>query len=195
MAMPSSVQQYTVEDVLRLFPESKTKYELLYGELFVSPPPALRHQALVQRLYRRLVDYLGPFGLDETVFCTAVDISWDNRSVVEPDLFVAPPEQLRSNRRLTIKTLLLAVEVLSPRSSRADRVLKRRLYQENRVAAYWVVDHRAGLVEVWTPGDERPQIVTDVLRWRVAPDAPECEIELAPLFEGLPPPQDDADGA
>jgi hypothetical protein len=48
------------------------------------------------------------------------------------------------------------------------------------------VDHEAGVVNVWTPDDDRPAIVTDTLRWRVAPEAPELEIDIAELLEGLP---------
>ncbi|MCH8253950.1 MAG: hypothetical protein IID06_01260, partial [Gemmatimonadetes bacterium] len=40
----------------------------------------------------------------------------------------------------------------------------------------------AQVVEVWCPDDERPEIVTDVLRWRVAPGTEELEIELAEAF-------------
>jgi Uma2 family endonuclease len=81
---------------------------------------------------------------------------------------------------------MLAVEVISPSSARADRLTKRRLYQRRGVATYWIVDADARLVEVWHPGDDRPEIVTDLLRWRVAPDAEELVIDLAELFEGLP---------
>jgi len=45
-----------------------------------------------------------------------------------------------------------------------------------------VLDLDARVVEVWQPADERPEVVTDVLRWRVAPEAPELAIELAQLF-------------
>jgi Uma2 family endonuclease len=41
----------------------------------------------------------------------------------------------------------------------------------------WIVRH---------PDDERPAIVTDVLRWRVAPDADDLVVNLEELFEGLP---------
>jgi hypothetical protein len=52
------------------------------------------------------------------------------------------------------------------------------------VATYWVADADARLVEVWRPGDERPEVVTDVLRWRVAPEAQELSIEMGELFAG-----------
>ena len=184
MLMPDLVRRYTVQEVLQ-FPDDGNRYELVRGELLVSPPPALRHQIVVQRIFLELVDYLKPLGRQETVFCVGGDISWNDETLVIPDTFVAPPEELRSSWSM-VKTLLLAVEVLSPRSSRADRLLKRQVYQENRVDTYWIVDHRAGLVEVWRPEDTRPAIVSDVLRWRLEPGAPELLIDLAALFQGLP---------
>lgn len=78
------------------------------------------------------------------------------------------------------------MEVLSPSSARGDRVVKRRLYQERRVGTYWVVDADKRLVEVWHPDDEAPEIVADLLRWRVRPDAPTLEISLGDVFDTLP---------
>ena len=86
----------------------------------------------------------------------------------------------------TYRTFLLVIEVVSPSTSRADRVVKRRRYQEQGVGTYWVVDADAGLVEVWHPDDERPEIVTNVLRWRVGPEASELAIDLTELFGSLP---------
>ena len=65
-------------------------------------------------------------------------------------------------------------------------MVKRRLYQRQGVATYWIVDPDAALVELWHPGDERPEIVTDALRWRVTTDADELLIDLGVLFGDLP---------
>ena len=78
------------------------------------------------------------------------------------------------------------MEVLSPSSARGDRVVKRRLYQERRIGTYWIVDADKRLVEVWHPDDEAPEIVTDVLRWRVTLEAPTLEIPLGDVFATLP---------
>jgi len=86
----------------------------------------------------------------------------------------------------TIRTLLLAIEVLSPSTARHDRMTKRRLCQEHGVRTYWVVDPDARLVEIWHAQDDQPRIATDRLTWRVAPDAVEMVIELEELFAGLP---------
>ena len=102
----------------------------------------------------------------------------------QPDLFVVPAAEVSGSWK-SYKTLLLAIEVLSPSSARYDRVTKRRLYQRHGVGTYWVVDIEAGMVEVWHPEDERPEIATDVLRWRVAEEAEELLIELGELFREL----------
>ncbi len=101
---------------------------------------------------------------------------------VQPDLLVVPPGEVAGTWR-ELRRLLLAVEVVSPESSFADRVVKRRLYQRQGVASYWVVDPDARLVEIWHPDDDRPEIAADELRWRVAPEAGELAIGLAGLFD------------
>jgi len=50
------------------------------------------------------------------------------------------------------------------------------------VPTYWVVDPDAALVEVWTPEDDRPRIVTDLLAWHWDADSPELRIALDELF-------------
>jgi Uma2 family endonuclease len=75
---------------------------------------------------------------------------------------------------------------VSPSSARADRVGKRTLYQRRGVATYWVVDPDARVVEVWRPDQDRPETVTDVLRWRVKPEAEDLVIDVPTLFIGLP---------
>jgi len=81
--------------------------------------------------------------------------------------------------------LLLAVEVLSPTTARADRVVKRRKYQRAGVPEYWVVDLDARLVERWRPGDERPELLMERLSWRPDPARPGLEIELGVFFEAV----------
>ena len=84
-----------------------------------------------------------------------------------------------------VQGLDLAVEIVSPGSSYADRVVKRKTYQRHRVATYWVVDPEARLVEVWGPDDDRPAIATDTLTWRQHHAAGELTILLKELFADL----------
>lgn len=183
MGMPESAR-YTIQEVLR-FPDDGKRYELVRGELLVSPAPAPRHQLVLGRLYRLLSGYLGALGRDGTLFTAPADITWDDQTLVQPDLLVVPPNEV-TNDWSSYKTLLLAVEILSPGSGRADRVLKRRLYQEREVGTYWIVDHEAGLVEVWHPEDIGPAVFSDALAWQLDPTVPPLVIELGALFRGLP---------
>jgi len=182
--MPSTTRHYTVDEVLA-FPDDGNRYELVDGELLVTPSPAQHHQLILGRLHGLLAGYLRPHHSLVQEFFAPADIIWSPREYVQPDLFVVPAHEVTGNWR-DCRTLLLAVEVLSPRSARADRFTKRRLYQRRGVGTYWIVDADARLVEVWHPGDDRPEIVTDVLRWRVAPDVEEFMIDLKDLFSGLP---------
>jgi Uma2 family endonuclease len=72
---------------------------------------------------------------------------------------------------------LLFVEVLSPSTARADRVLKRRRYQRHGVP-YWIVDVDARLVERWTPEVDHPEIVSGTLAWQPDPSLPPFTLDL-----------------
>ena len=46
-----------------------------------------------------------------------------------------------------------------------DRHQKRELYLREMTALYWIVDPGSELVEVWTLGDDRPRIETEIGLW------------------------------
>ena len=81
---------------------------------------------------------------------------------------------------------LLVVEVLSPSSARHDRITKRRRYQRTGVSEYWVVDLDARAIERWRPGDERPEVLDDVLVWQPEPAVGALSIALPGLFTEVP---------
>jgi Uma2 family endonuclease len=182
--MPEAARRYTMDEVLAL-PEDGNRYELVDGELLVTPAPSFRHQRVVKRLCVALELYLERCREGAVLCISPADISWNREQLVQPDLFVVPAGEVTDSWS-SIKTLLLAVEVVSPASARADRLAKRRLYQRQGVATCWIVDPDARLVEVWHPEGARPEIVTDRLKWRVAPDLEELTIELGEVFGRLP---------
>ncbi len=181
MGMPQAARRYTVDEVLA-FPSDGNRYELVHGELLVTPAPQMRHQLTLTRLFAALSRDLADHD-DVELLVSPADIQWPEEVLVQPDVFVVPTAEI-TEEWSSIQTLLLAVEVVSPSSARHDRVTKRRVYQRQRVATYWIVDPDARMVEVWHPDDEQPEIVTDVLRWRVAAEAEELAIDLGKLFAG-----------
>ena len=141
-----------------------------------------RHRRLSNELDAWCVANLPADHDDVELLVSPADIQWPEEVLVQPDLFVVPVAELTAQNWSSIRTLVLAVEVVSPSSARHDRVTKRRVYQRQRVATYWIVDPDARMVEVWHPDDEQPEIVTDVLRWRVRAEGEELEIELGEFF-------------
>lgn len=186
MAMPVTpeTRRYTVDEVYR-WPDDGNRYEVVHGELLVTPAPRAVHQGVVTQLVGCLYTYLKGLGLERTLFAGPADIFWGDDVWVQPDLLVVTPEEVTTDWR-TYKTLRLVVEVLSPASARGDRVVKRGAYQQNRVGTYWIVDADRRVVEVWHPEDEAPELVTDVLRWCVTPAAPELAIVLSEVWERVP---------
>ena len=187
MPMASSLPFHTAEMVRALIDESRPspRYETVYGELLVTPAPNLWHQELVGRLYTALSDYLRrePVG---HVFASPADISWGRPDVlVQPDVFVVPKAEARSMKWSGITRLILAVEVLSPSSIRADRFTKRKLYQDRGTETYWMVDPDERVVEVWTPDAVFPRTEPETLRWQPAGASTELVLELTDLFAPL----------
>lgn len=184
MYTPQPPRRWLVRELLQL-PESLTRHELLDGELIVTPAPAQAHQSVVIRLVDELVAYLRPLGRRETLFAGPADIWWDDHNLVQPDLLVLHPDDVTGAWK-DAKRLLLAVEVLSPGTSRNDRGRKRALYQRHGVETYWIVDGETRVVEIWRPEAVRPDVAMSALRWQVVPDAPELVIDLPALFAHLP---------
>ncbi len=184
MAMPQVQPHWTVAEVLAL-PEDGNRYELIGGQLLVSPAPMPDHQSVITGLLLALGNYLSALGRQRTLYTAPADISWDDQTLVQPDILVVPPEEV-SNSWTSYRTLLLAVEVISPSSGRRDRGIKRRLYQRRRVATFWVVDPEGRRVEVWRPDDDEPAVVTGVLTWQVTGESPILRVNLPDLFAKLP---------
>lgn len=178
MGMPAQhLEEWTVERALAL-PDDGNRYEVLDGELFVTPAPTWGHQSAIERLFPALQRYTDESRIGWTKLSPA-DIIFSPRRLVQPDIFVVPWRDPRPAAWTDVKSLLLAVEVLSPSTARADRHRKRVIYQSEGVPEYWIVDGDARLIERWSPEDERPEILADRLEWQ--PRA-----ELAPFVLDIP---------
>ncbi len=181
MGMPQVAHVWTPDEV-RALPDDGHRYEVVRGELLVTPAPSFLHQEAVGRLYRLLSDYTERTAVGHASMSPA-DIEPEAGALVQPDVFVGPLlEGRRPQRWADFSRLLLAVEVLSSSTARADRTVKRRLFQRAAVSEYWIVDVDARLVERWRPSDDRPEVLTDTLRWQPDPAIHPLEIDLPQFF-------------
>jgi Uma2 family endonuclease len=182
MAMPLT-GHFTAAD-LATMPDDGQRYELVRGELLVTPCPGGLHQPIVMRLFGELRDYLKANGLADQLLTAPGDITFSTDTVLEPDLFVADTAAfLRSGRWTDVTTLFLVIEVISPSTARTDRSLKRREYQEHGIPQYWIVDGDQRHVEVWTPDAKEPVIERERLVWRHPALDADYAIDLWELFD------------
>jgi len=175
---------YYTADMVRALPDDGNRYEVVYGELLVTPAPRLWHQVLVHRLSLAIGNYLEREHVG-VVLASPADISWGPDVLVQPDVFVVSPAEARTLTWSRMRTLLLVVEVLSPSSARGDRFLKRLRYREAGVPLYWVVDGEEWSVEIWTPGDDFPVVERERLEWHASGAQAPFTLSLEELFRPL----------
>lgn len=186
MGMPDTLTPvYWTADMARRLPEDGNRYEVVYGELLVTPAPRLWHQRLVLRLASALEEYLARHPRAGVAFTSPADISWGQDVLLQPDVFVVPVEQARALDWSAIHDLVLVAEVLSPSTPRHDRFTKRRRYQEARVPLYWIIDGDGRQVEVWTPADAFPSIERDRLVWQPEGAGAPFTLPLQELFRTI----------
>jgi len=167
--------------MLESLPEDGKRYEIIDGELHVSPSPRLQHQRVIWILVALIDAYVKRHSAWEGIVARS-DIVFNDRNVVEPDVFIVRRQGNEERELVDPSTLLLAIEVISPSTSRYDRIEKRKLYQRFGVPDYWIVDLRSRSVERWTPDAARPEIITDAIEWQPPSDDPPLRVELAELF-------------
>lgn len=177
-----SPDDYHTKDEIINLPADGKRYEVVWGELLVTTKVSFAHQHALTELLFSLARYCKRFSTGETFFAPA-DISWSPDTLVKPDVFVAPSDEVRaSDDWSTVKTLHLVAEILSEETARADRFPKRRLYQMQRVDPLWLVDVERRFVEVWTPAALFPTIETEQLTWHAPGAAEPFILPLSSLF-------------
>ena len=129
---------------LELMPDDGRRYELIDGSLVVTPAPAFRHQVVSGQLHLLLAAACP----DEMVVLFApLDVALDDRSVLQPDLLVAPRRAFTAQDLPTAP--LLVVEILSPSTRHIDLGLKKARYETAGTSAYWVVDPDGPSITAW----------------------------------------------
>jgi Uma2 family endonuclease len=179
--MGMAATRFHTADMVRALPDDDKRYETVHGELLVTPAPRAWHQEVAFRVAVALRGYCGRSGIGHVMMSPA-DISWSPDTLVQPDVFVVDLAEARTMDWSRMRHLLLAVEVLSPSSVRADRFTKRRLYQEVGVPLYWVVDGDRREVEVWTPADTFPTVQRERVVWTPEGASEPLTLKLTDLF-------------
>jgi Uma2 family endonuclease len=136
------------EELLEL-PEDGNRYEILDGELVMTPPPAICHQVVLRNLTTRLHEHVTANSLG-TVLFAPVAVRLDETTIAEPDLIFVTADRASIIRELSIDAAPnLVVEILSPSTAKRDRTVKAQLYARLGVDHYWIVDPKARGLEAF----------------------------------------------
>jgi Uma2 family endonuclease len=130
-------------------PDDGKRYEILDGELYVTPAPTPRHQIIAGNLVWILEGHVRSRGIGKVLFAP-LDVIFADSSIAQPDVVYLDDARtsLISHRGIEGAPTLL-VEVLSPTTTRTDRRIKRALYARYRVPFYWIVDPEARALEAY----------------------------------------------
>jgi Uma2 family endonuclease len=147
---PNRVRWTTAD--LELFPDDGKRYEIIDGELIVTRAPRWSHQQVTGRVFNALDTWSQASGLGEAAINPGI-IFTDEDNVI-PDVVWA--SNVRLDRLMDEAEHLtgapeLVVEVLSPgeKNEQRDKQLKLKLYSQQGVQEYWIVDNNLRQVQIY----------------------------------------------
>jgi len=180
--------RWTYAEFARLPSETSTRYEIIDGELVVTPSPRPRHQAIALHLGTILDTFIRKHRLG-VGFAGPVDVLFAEGDYLVPDLVF-----VRKNRAgiVTDRGIEgppdLIVEILSPSTEARARGVKLERYRLYGVREYWIVDPDNRSVEVWRfdEGADSAEVVEAgaAFSWTPVPEGPTLEIEVDDVFGG-----------
>jgi Uma2 family endonuclease len=179
-------------------PDDGQRYEIIRGELYVTPAPGTSHQRALLRLAQQLVAFYHQGGRGE-VFVAPVDVILTPHDILQPDIVVVTNTGDITKRGIE-RPPLLVVEILSPSSRRQDRGVKFERYAQLGVLHYWILDGEARRIECFRLNGTayEPLVQARGNETLSHEDWGGLEVDLEPLWKPSPAPaaeNPDVDGS
>ncbi|MEW6608051.1 MAG: Uma2 family endonuclease, partial [bacterium] len=132
-------EKWTYQDYVQ-FPDNGKRYQIIQGEVYMSPAPVPYHQRIIRKLGKIIDEFVTRNDLGE-IFYAPCDVLLSDINVVQPDIFFISNENLDIIKDKYIEGVPdLIIEITSPYTQKIDKLLKKRLYETYRVQEYWIVD-------------------------------------------------------
>lgn len=143
----------------KLLPEG-APYQLIEGELIMTPTPNPRHQIILGNI----VEKLRQFAKDKAiVLFSPIDVYLDDENAFQPDSIL-----IFNERKEIIKNdgiygpPDLVIEILSPSTASYDLREKFRVYDRSGVKEYWIVDPDMNSIEIYSNEEGHFSLITKV---------------------------------
>jgi len=139
---------YTYQDYSEL-PDDGNRYEIIEGELIMSPAPYMIHQDVCRNVATELTLFTRKMKVGKIYFAPT-DIILSEINVVQPDILFIAKKNLQIIPEKNVKGVPdLIVEIVSPSTGYYDLIAKKELYEQFGVKEYWLVDPQKRCVELY----------------------------------------------
>jgi Uma2 family endonuclease len=163
-------------DDYRDLPNDRNRYEILAGELSVTPAPSTKHQRISGHLHRILANHVVA-NQPGDIYAAPTDVILAPTTVVQPDLiFIGNDRRGIITERAIEGPPTLLIEILSPTTQRTDRQTKAQLYAKHEVPHYWLIDPDQQTLEAYELAGDQYNLVFK---------AQNAEVFTPSLFPGL----------
>ena len=166
-------------------PEGPPYFQLIDGDLYMSPSPRRYHQQISMFLSGVLYPFIEEHDLGE-LYAAPSDVVFADKTVLNPDLYFV------SRERAHILTEQgahgapdLVIEILSPSTAKLDVGRKREIYAESGVREMWVVAPETRTVEVYRFAEnrEQPVAVLSASETLTSPILPGLALPISDVFK------------
>lgn len=178
------IPKLTYEE-FRQLPSDGKRYELVCGEVHVTPAPATRHQAILQNLSGNLWPFVIKNRLGE-VWTAPLDVRLAGETALQPDLiFISNARAGIIQEDWIAGPPDLVVEVLSPSTAAYDRATKLPIYADAGVPEVWLIDSQAKTVEILKLQGKKYLVDSTLAAEQVLTSTqfPNWELPLSQLFD------------
>ncbi|QID32514.1 Uma2 family endonuclease [Pampinifervens florentissimum] len=177
-----TLEKKTVADYEAL-PEG-SPYQLVEGELIMSPAPGFEHFRSSKRVFVRLYRLIEDAGKGEVIYAP-VDLYLDEENAYQPDIMVVLKG---SKARITSKGVYgppdVVVEILSPSTAYYDLRVKKKVYERAGVREYWIVDPMERSLEIYTNSEEGFKLTSRAVeKGKVFSKVLDVDLDLEEVFK------------
>lgn len=159
--MPLTKEKRLNLNYYKLLPEG-APYQLIEGELIMTPAPNPMHQIISSMLFKRLSHFVDTTKTGIVLY-SPIDLYLDDENAFQPDLILILNEKKGIIKEDGIYGPPdLVIEVISPSTASYDIREKFRVYERSGVKEYWIVDPQMSSVEIYFNEDGHFSLITKV---------------------------------
>ena len=147
-------KKYTEKDYMLL--EEGAPFQLINGDLIMSPSPLFLHQLIVGKLYNLISNFIDQTQSGGLIVLSPMDVHLDEENIFQPDLlFISENRKVELIKERIAGAPDLVIEILSPSTAYYDLKQKKDIYERFGVKEYLIIDPVRQDAEVYELINER----------------------------------------